>query len=72
MKSDKKKIISWAAVLLCMAVIFVLSAQKGDDSQNLSDSLIVIFGIELSSNFNRVASPVIIKYAGARLIDICL
>lgn len=67
MKSDKKKIISWAAVLLCMAVIFVLSAQKGDDSQNLSDSLIVIFGIELSSNFVRTCAH-FLEYAGLSVL----
>ena len=43
MKSSKKiLIISWAAVLLCMAVIFVLSAQKGDESENLSDGLVFV------------------------------
>ena len=67
MKSDKKKIVSWAAVLLCMAVIFILSAQKGEESQELSDILIVIFGIELSSDFVRTCAH-FLEYAGLSVL----
>lgn len=41
-------VISWAAVLVCMAVIFILSAQTGTESQDLSDRVMLIFGIEVS------------------------
>lgn len=67
MKSDKKVIFSWAAVFICMAVIFILSAQKGDDSQNLSDRLIIIFGLELSSDFVRGCAH-FLEYAGLSVL----
>ena len=67
MKLSKKAIISWAAVLLCMAVIFVLSAQKGGDSQSLSDSLIIIFGLELSSGFVRTCAH-FLEYSGLAVL----
>lgn len=68
MKPNKKiPVISWAAVLLCMAVIFILSAQKGDESQSLSDSLIIIFGLELSSDFVRTCAH-FLEYAGLSVL----
>lgn len=67
MKPDKKVIFSWIAVFLCMAVIFALSAQKGDDSQNLSDSLIIIFGLEFSSDFIRTCAH-FLEYAGLAVL----
>ncbi|MBQ8763905.1 MAG: VanZ family protein [Clostridia bacterium] len=68
MKSVKKPLIfSWAAVLLCMAVIFILSAQKGDESQSLSDKLIIIFGFELSSDFIRTCAH-FLEYAGLSVL----
>lgn len=40
MKTRKVKIIvSWAAVAVCMGIIFFLSAQNGDESGNTSGSL---------------------------------
>ena len=68
MKSGKSKtIISWMLVILCMAVIFALSAQKGDDSRNLSDSLIIIFGLEFSSDFVRTVAH-FLEYAGLSVL----
>lgn len=68
MKSGKKQlIISWAAVLLCMAIIFILSAQKGDESQNLSDRFIIIFGLEFSSDFVRACAH-FLEYAGLSVL----
>ena len=67
MKPNKKAIISWVAVLLCMAVIFILSAQKGDDSQTLSDSLIIIFGLEFSSDFIRNCAH-FLEYSGLAVL----
>lgn len=54
-------------VILCMAVIFALSAQKGDDSQKLSDSLIIIFGLEFSSDFVRTVAH-FLEYAGLSVL----
>ncbi len=68
MKSGKKiLIISWAAVLLCMAVIFILSAQTGDESQSLSDEFIIIFGLKLSSDFIRTCAH-FLEYAGLSVL----
>lgn len=68
MKTNKIiTLISWAAVALCMAVIFVLSAQKGDDSQELSDSFIVLFGLEFSSDFIRACAH-FLEYAGLAVL----
>ncbi len=67
MKTDKKAIFSWIAVFLCMAVIFILSAQKADDSQNLSDSLIIFFGLRLSSDFVRSCAH-FLEYAGLSVL----
>lgn len=68
MKPGKKQIIiSWAAVLLCMAVIFILSAQKGDKSQSLSDRFIIIFGLKFSSDFVRTCAH-FLEYAGLSVL----
>lgn len=68
MKPGKKQIIiSWAAVLLCMAVIFILSAQKGDESQSLSDRFIIIFGLKFSSDFVRTCAH-FLEYAGLSVL----
>lgn len=64
MKPTKiKAIISWVLVFICMAIIFILSAQKGDDSQSLSDSIIIIFGLQFSSDFIRTCAH-FLEYAG--------
>ncbi len=68
MKPSKiKPIFSWALVILCMTVIFVLSAQKGDDSQNLSDGLIINFGLEFSSDLIRTIAH-FLEYAGLSVL----
>ena len=68
MKTNKIiTVISWAAVLLCMTVIFVLSAQKGDDSQELSDSFIVLFGLKFSSDIIRTCAH-FLEYAGLAVL----
>ncbi len=68
MKTNKIiTVISWAAVILCMAVIFVLSAQKGDASQELSDSFIVIFGLKFSSDIIRTCAH-FLEYAGLAVL----
>lgn len=50
-------IISWVLVVICMGIIFSLSAQVADDSQELSDSFIrkifETFGITIESDLIR-------------------
>lgn len=60
-------IISWAAVILCMAVIFVLSAQKGDESQNLSDGLIFVTAFGFGSDLVRTCAH-FLEYAGLSVL----
>lgn len=48
--------LSWVAVIACMAVIFCLSAQKGGQSEALSDSVTTLFGLEFSSALVRKAA----------------
>ncbi len=68
MKSGKKSLIlSWAAALLFMAVIFILSAQKGDESQSLSDRFIIIFGLKFSSDFVRTCAH-FLEYASLSVL----
>lgn len=68
MKSNKKiLIISWAAVLLCMSVIFALSAQNSDESKNLSGGLIIFLGLELSDEFVRTCAH-FLEYTGLAVL----
>ncbi len=67
MKKSVKIIISWTAVLICMAVIFILSAQKGDDSQQLSDNLIFVLGLGLNSEFVRACAH-FLEYSGLAVL----
>lgn len=59
MKKGRKiyMLISWILVLICMGIIFSLSAQIAEESQDLSDSFIrnlfEFLGIELKSDFVR-------------------
>ncbi|MBQ4625902.1 MAG: VanZ family protein [Clostridia bacterium] len=45
MKKKFPIILSWCLVFACMGVIFYFSSQDGDESQALSDSIKIIFGI---------------------------
>ena len=62
MKNGRKIyiLISWVLVLICMGIIFSLSAQVAEESQELSDSLIhrlfEFLGIELNSDFIRTTA----------------
>lgn len=58
--TTKRKIhigVSWVLVIICMGIIFSLSAQVADDSQELSDSFIrkifETFGITIESDLIR-------------------
>ncbi len=68
MKSGKKlTVFSWAAVFLCMAVIFVLSAQNGDESQELSDGLIFVTEFGFGSDPIRTCAH-FLEYAGLSVL----
>ena len=68
MKPNKTSVIlSWTAVVLAMAVIFVLSAQKGDESQSLSDGFITVLGLKFSSDFIRTCAH-FLEYAGLSVL----
>ena len=66
-QSRKAKIISWLSVIACMAVIFIFSAQTGDESQALSDNFIIFFGLKLSVDFVRSCAHCL-EYAGLALL----
>lgn len=63
--------ISWALVVLCMAVIFFLSSEPSSESQSRSDGVIAAllshFGVELSSHFVRKAAHAL-EYCGLSLL----
>ncbi len=46
-------IISWGLVAACMAVIFFLSAQNGEESQELSETVAMLLRLGLSIGFVR-------------------
>lgn len=64
-------LISWILVLICMGIIFSLSAQIAEDSQELSDSLISslfkLLGIELKSGFVRTMAHML-EFLGLSLL----
>ncbi len=45
--------ISWCLVAVCMAVIFCLSAQNGEESQELSETVAMLLRLGLSVDFIR-------------------
>lgn len=64
-------LISWILVLICMGIIFSLSAQIAEDSQDLSDSFISslfkFLGIELKSGFVRTMAHML-EFMGLSLL----
>lgn len=73
MKKGRKiyMLISWILVLICMGIIFSLSAQIAEESQDLSDSFIrnlfVFLGIELKSDFVRTMAHML-EFMGLSLL----
>lgn len=63
--------VSWAAVVVCMAVIFALSHETATQSQSLSDSVLTAFlrrfGIVLSSQFVRKTAHAL-EYCGLAVL----
>lgn len=73
MKKGRKiyMLISWILVLICMGIIFSLSAQIAEESQDLSDSFIrnlcEFLGIELKSDFVRTMAHML-EFMGLSLL----
>lgn len=64
--NKRKKIISWALLILWMIVIFFMSHQPGEVSSSQSDLVVKIFsliGIELNDYFGELATFVVRKVA---------
>lgn len=67
MKKKSLVIVSWCLVLLCMGVIFYFSAQDGDESQALSDSVKIIFGIPVRVSVLRKIAH-FVEFAGLAML----
>lgn len=67
MKKKALIIISWSLVIICMGVIFYFSAQDGDESQALSDSIKIIFGIPVRVSVLRKIAH-FIEFAGLAML----
>lgn len=66
MKGKKKKIISWALLIIWMSFIFYMSNQVGEVSSNQSKFVVYIFGLlglDLNSYFGEFATFIIRKGA---------
>lgn len=61
------KIISWILVAVCMAVIFMLSAETGSQSEATSDDVIALFGLPLSVDIVRTVAHCL-EFAGLAVL----
>ncbi len=68
MKNTKAiKIFSWILVAVCMAVIFILSAETGSQSEATSDDVIALFGLPLSVDIVRTVAHCL-EFAGLAVL----
>lgn len=67
MNKKAKIIISWALVIICMAVIFSLSAQTAGESSEVSGWLIFIMKLNVSQDFIRTVAH-FLEYAGLAVL----
>lgn len=67
MKKKSFIIISWCLVILCMGIIFYFSAQDGDESQALSDSIKIVFGIPVRVSVLRKIAH-FVEFAGLSVL----
>lgn len=68
--NKKKKIIltvSWIAVIMCMGVIFMLSAQDGVESESLSGGVQLFFGLAVGMRFIRKTAH-FLEFAGLAVL----
>ena len=56
MNKKAKIIISWALVIICMAVIFSLSAQTAGESSEASGQLIFMMKLNITQDFLRTGA----------------
>lgn len=61
------KTISWVLVAVCMAVIFILSAQTGSQSEQTSDDFIGFFELNFSVDIVRTAAHCL-EFAGLAVL----
>lgn len=66
-KSKIIKTVSWTLVIVCMAVIFILSAQTGSQSDQTSDSFIGFFSLGFSVDIVRTAAHCL-EFAGLAVL----
>lgn len=66
-KTKTVKIVSWVLVIVCMAVIFILSAQTGSQSDQTSDSFIGFFSLGFSVDIVRTAAHCL-EFAGLAVL----
>lgn len=67
MNKKAKIIISWALVIICMAVIFSLSAQTAGESSEVSGQLIFMMNLNISQDFIRTVAH-FLEYTGLAVL----
>ena len=67
MNKKAKIIISWALVIICMAVIFSLSAQTAGKSSEVSGQLIFMMKLNISQDFIRTVAH-FLEYTGLAVL----
>ena len=67
MNKKAKIIISWTLVIICMAVIFSLSAQTAGESSEVSGWLIFIMKLNISQDFIRTVAH-FLEYTGLAVL----
>jgi VanZ family protein len=67
MNKKAKIIISWALVIICMAVIFSLSAQTASESSEVSGQLIFMMKLNISQDFIRTVAH-FLEYTGLAVL----
>lgn len=67
MSKKFKIILSWAAVIACMAVIFSFSAQTAGESSEVSGWLLFIMKLNVSQDFIRTCAH-FLEYAGLSVL----
>lgn len=67
MNKKAKIIISWTLVIICMAVIFSLSAQTAGESSEVSGQLIFMMKLNISQDFIRTVAH-FLEYTGLAVL----
>jgi VanZ family protein len=67
MNKKAKIIISWGLVIICMAVIFSLSAQTAGESSEVSGQLIFMMKLNISQDFIRTVAH-FLEYTGLAVL----